>query len=108
MDGRNPAPQKKPGMMTWFAMVSKWCEMDVVHPQYGGGPLRGQSYLSCSLLLQRRRFAQDRHDQRPPAAHHAEISDGGLRGSHVRRDSVLRYLRTMDGSCLVAPSHWVP
>ena len=21
----------------WFCMVSKWCEMDFAHPQYGGG-----------------------------------------------------------------------
>ena len=43
VDGRNPAPPKKPwnddslvnDNQQWFPMVLKWCEMDFVHPQYG-------------------------------------------------------------------------
>ena len=42
VDGRNPAPPKKPWNddppantnKQWFSMISKWCEMDFVHPQY--------------------------------------------------------------------------
>ena len=43
VDGRNPAPPKKPWFLMiplqiptnhGFPMVSMWCEMDFVHPQY--------------------------------------------------------------------------
>ena len=41
VDGRNPAPPEKPRNhdslvntnRQWFPIVSKWCEMDFVHPQ---------------------------------------------------------------------------
>ena len=67
VDGRNPAPPKKPWgdaspvntNKEWFAMISKWCEMDFVHPQYRGwlppqrpapvSPLPGQGWPPCQF-----------------------------------------------------------
>ena len=36
MDGRNPFRDRSPQHTNkqWFPMVSKWCELDFVHPQY--------------------------------------------------------------------------
>ena len=53
---------RKPAMMSpavntnkrWFLMVSKWCEMDFVHPQYHGSEIQTEEWVRVEPLRKKK------------------------------------------------------